>query len=514
MLNAPLAPASRRRGRAGFAACALATSLAAFALLAGCAVGPDYQRPAPPELPVSWQLEAPWRTGTPRDADAKSAWWQRYDDAQLDTLMQQALAGNATLAVAAARLAQARAMLDAAGAAQYPQLGLGARGSRLRISANRPLTSYGSVNQSTVQNDFQLTLSASYELDLAGRVRRSVEAADASAEQSAADLENTRLLVTAELASAYFNLRATDTELDVVTRSIALQRRALELVSARHELGAVSGLDVAQQQALLENTLTQVDLLKRQRGQYQDAIATLVGTPAPAFTLAPDLRPVTPPPIPLGLPSDLLERRPDVAAAERAMASANAQIGVAKAAFYPSVSLLPVTAGVDSNRMSLLFDAPSVLWSVGVSATQVLFDGGRVRANVDFAQAGYEATVGNYRRVVLGAMQEAQDGITGLAALERATAQSANAVAATRRVLDMAAARYEGGAANFLDVITAQQALLNTERQAAQLRGQQLLVSVFLIKALGGDWCGAPAAGSAGCPSSSQRLAEAQSATR
>jgi len=183
------------------------------------------------------------------------------------------------------------------------------------------------------------------------------------------------------------------------------------------------------------------------------------------------------------------------------MAAANAQIGVATAAFYPSISLLP-TVGVDSNRIGAIFDANSVLWSLGVSATQVLFDGGRIRANVDFSKAGYEATVANYRRVVLQAMQEAQDGITGLAALDRASAQSLNAVAAARRVLDMAAARYEGGAANFLDVITAQQALLNIERQSAQLRGQQLAVSVFLIKALGGDWCGDGAASAArtDCP--------------
>lgn len=485
------------------AARAMAGVLAACALLSACAVGPDYRKPAPPtDLPVSWKLEAPWRTSTPRDADDKASWWQRYGDARLDGLMQQALADNATLAIASARVAQARATMDAAGAAQYPQVGVGGRASRLKISANRPLTNYAVTNQSTVQNDFALSLIASYELDLVGRVRRSVEAATASAQQAQADYQNTRLLLTADLASAYFNLRATDVELDVVTRSIALQRRALELVSARHDLGAVSGLDVAQQQALLENTLTQVDVLQRQRGIFQDAIATLVGTPAPAFELAPDLAPLAPPPIPLGLPSDLLERRPDVAAAERAMAAANAQIGVATAALFPSVSLLP-TVGVDSNRIAPLFDASSVLWSLGVSATQVLFDGGRIRANVDFSQAGYESAVANYRRVVLQAMQEAQDGITGLAALDRATAQSQNAVVAARRVLEMSAARYEGGAANFLDVITAQQALLNIERQSAQLRGQQLAVSVFLTKALGGDWCGdasTEASPRTGCP--------------
>ncbi|GAA4341038.1 efflux transporter outer membrane subunit [Variovorax defluvii] len=461
---------------------------AALLLLAACAAGPDYQKPTV-DVPVSWQVEQPWREATPADAEAKGPWWRRFGDAGLDRLQQQALANSPTLELAGARLAQARATLAAADAARYPQLGLGARASRLKISANRPLTNYAAQNFSTVQNDFALSLNASYEIDLAGRVQRSVEGATASAAQAAADLENTRLLLTADLASAYFNLRATDTELDVLSRSIALQRRALELVSARHELGAVSGLDVAQQQALLDSTLAQVDVVRRQRAQYEHAIATLTGTPAPSFTLAPDLRPITPPPIPLGVPSEVLERRPDVAAAERAMAAANAQIGVARAAFYPSVMLAPVI-GVDSRMIESLFDAPSLLWSVGVSATQVLFDGGRIRANVDFAQAGHAASVASYRRVVLTAMQEAEDGISGLAALDRAVSQSQAAVASARRVLDMATARYEGGASTYLDVISAQQSLLTVERQAAQLQGQRLLVAVFLVKALGGDWCG------------------------
>ncbi len=339
-----------------------------------------------------------------------------------------------------------------------------------------------------MQNDFALSLTASYEIDFAGRVQRLVEGATASAEQSAADLENIRLLLTADLATAYLNLRASDIELDVVQRAIALQRRALELVTARHDLGAVSGLDVAQQQALLETTLTQVDLLRRQRAQYQHAIATLTGTPAPLFALAPDLRPVTPPAIPVGVPSETLQRRPDVASAERAMAAANAQIGVATAAFYPSITLAP-TVGVDSRMIETLFDAPSLLWSVGVSLAQPLYDGGRIRANVNFAQGGYEAAVANYRRVVLTAMQEVEDGISGLAALDRATTQAQSAVAAARRVFDMATARYEGGASTYLDVITAQQSLLTAERQAAQLLGQRLVTSVFLVKALGGDWC-------------------------
>jgi NodT family efflux transporter outer membrane factor (OMF) lipoprotein len=471
-------------------------------LAAGCAVGPDYKAPETP-LPVSWKLEEPWRQSTPNDSADKGPWWKRFGDAQLDALQDQALGGSPTLAIANARLAQARATLAANSVSRFPQLGLGTRASRLKISANRPLTNYATANSSTVQNDFMLSLNASYELDLAGRVQRSVEGATASAEQSAADLENTRLVLTADVANNYFNLRSTDIELDVLSRSIALQRRALELVTARHDLGAVSGLDVAQQQALLDTTLTQVDVLKKQRAQYEHALATLTGTPAPSFALPADLREIRPPPVPLGVPSEMLQRRPDVASAERAMAAANAQIGVATAAFYPSFIISP-TVGVDSRMIETLFNGPSLLWSVGVSATQVLFDGGRVRANVDFAKAGYDATVGNYRRTVLTAMQEVEDGITGLASLDRATTQAQAAVAAARRVLDMATSRYEGGASTYLDVITAQQSLLTVERQAAQLQGQRLLTSVFLVKALGGDWCGAGAPDSVdprtGCP--------------
>ncbi|MEJ8821139.1 efflux transporter outer membrane subunit [Variovorax humicola] len=473
-------------------------AVVAAALLAGCAVGPDYHAPTTPDLPVTWQVEQPWRQAEPGDAIDKGRWWLRYNDAQLDALQQKALANNPTVAIAIARLTQARATLDASAAARYPQVGLGARTQRFKISANRPLTNYSTPNFETVQNDFALVLTASYEIDLAGRVKRLVEGSAAAAEQSAADLANVRLLLSADLATNYFNLRSTDIELDVVTRSIALQRRALELVTARHDLGAVSGLDVAQQEALLQNTLTQVDLLKKQRAQYEHALATLTGTPAPAFAVAPDLTPMTPPAIPLGLPSEVLQRRPDVASAERAMAAANAQIGIATAAFYPSITLAPAV-GVDSRMIESLFDAPSLLWSVGVSATQVLFDGGRVRANVNFAQGGYEAAVANYRRVVLTAMQEVEDGISGLAALDSATRQALSAVAASRRVLDMSTTRYEGGASTYLDVITAQQAVLNTERQVAQLLGQRLVTSVFLVKALGGDWCSTSQDGAPGC---------------
>ena len=443
-------------------------------------------------MPTAWKLEAPWRPATPDDAAPKGAWWERFGDARLNALQRQALAQSPTLTVASARLEQARAVVLATSASLLPSASLGLRAARGRISADRPLSSYSSPNFATVQNDFMPALSVGYEIDLAGRIRRGVEGAEASAEQSAADLENVRLLLGTDLATAYFNLRATDIELDVLARSIALQRRSLDFVSTRHDLGAASGLDVAQQHALLDTTLTQVDVLRRQRSSFEHAIATLTGTPAPSFALAADISELEPPAVPLGVPSDVLQRRPDVASAERAMAAANAQIGVAKAAYYPSIVLAP-GIGFESRSLSNLFDAPSLLWSIGAQVTQPLFAGGRLGANVDFARAGYDATVGSYRRTVLTAMQEVEDGITGLADLERANAQARTAVETARRVLDLANARYQGGATTYLDVITAQQSLLSAERLSAQLGGQRLLTAVFLIKALGGGWQ-APAA--------------------
>ena len=478
----PRAAGAPARSGAGLAAAAVA------AMLAGCVAGPDYVRPAV-ETPPAWKVEAPWREGAPDDATPKGPWWQRFGDARLDALQAEALAQSPTLALANARLAQARAVVAANSAGQWPSVSLNARGVRQRISANRPLSNYASPNFSTVQNDGIVALSVNYEFDLAGRVQRTVEGAQASADQAAADFENTRLLLGTDLATAYFNLRAIDIELDVLARSIALQRRSLDFVRTRHDLGAASGLDVAQQQALLDTTLTQIDVLRRQRGPFEHAVATLTGTPAPSFSLVADIRELTPPAIPLGVPSDVLERRPDVASAERAMAAANAQIGVAKAAYYPSISITP-NLGYESRTLASLFSAPSALWAIGAQFAQPLFTAGRLDANVEVARANYDATVASYRRVVLTAIQEVEDGITSLSALERAHDQAQVAIASANRVLDLANSRYEGGVATYLDVITAQQGVLNIERQSAQLLGQRLLTSVFLVKALGGDWQG------------------------
>jgi multidrug efflux system outer membrane protein len=466
-------------------------AIAVAALAAGCAVGPDYHRPSA-EVPASWQPEAPWHEAAPGDTALKGDWWELFQDPQLNPLVEKALAGNQNLQVAAARLQQAQAQLTIARSALFPAVELSGSASRAKDSANRPLAAYSQPNQSTVQNDFLLGPSVNYELDLFGRVRREVEGARASAQQAEADFENTRLILMATLVSDYYSLREIDAEMAVVRRSLDLQQGALKFVSSRHELGFATGLDLAQQEALLDSSAAQLELLQNQRDQLQHAIATLVGTAAPSFTLASssDVRPI--PALPLGLPSDLLQRRPDVASAERAMAAANARIGVARAAYFPTIDLAPglgvPSIGWESNALASLFTAPSRLWSVGLSASQTLFDAGKTRANVRFADADYTAAVANYRQTVLTAMEEVENGITGLGSLERAEIQANTSVRSAQRAFDIASERYRGGVDTYLDVITAEQTLLTNQRQAVQIQGQQFTTAVFLVKALGGGW--------------------------
>jgi len=447
---------------------------------------PRYQPPKP-AMPAQWKVEAPFRVAMPQDDLAKGAWWERFGEPTLNELASRALSDSPTLAAATARLAQARATFTSVSGQRWPQVAAIARDTRTRITQNRPLNNYNAPNFSTVQTDLVFGMQASYEVDFAGRVASAVASAKASAEQAAADLETARLLLIADLATAYFNLRQTDIELDVLASSIELQKRSLGLASTRHQLGAGSALDVAQQQALIDTTLTQIDILRRQRALFEHAIATLAGTPAPLFSLPPEKRDMRPPEVPIGVPSDVLERRPDVASAERAMAVANAQVGIANAAFYPSITL-GLTYGQESRHLNSLWDVPSLVWSAGMSLAQPLFDGGRIRGNYDAARAGYDIALANYRRVVLTAMQEAEDGIIGLAALDRASAQAEVAVESARRTLELVNARYEGGVASPLEVISAQQSLLSAERLASQLVGQRLLTSVFLVRALGGGW--------------------------
>jgi NodT family efflux transporter outer membrane factor (OMF) lipoprotein len=455
--------------------------------IAGCAMGPNYQRPDAP-VPEKFSLAAPWEVARPQDGEAKGAWWGMFGDAKLDALESQALAGSQTLKAATFRLTGAREQITVARADLFPTIGAQFGNNRDRNSVNRPELS-NVPNISTLQNDFTTGLTVSYEPDLFGRVRREVEASVANAAEVAADLENTRLLVTSEVASDYYNLRELDIEIRVVTESIQAQQRALDYVSNRHDLGAASGLDLAQQQAQLDATTTQLSLLENTRAQYEHAIAALVGVPATDFHVAVETVPLQIPRIPAGLPSDLLQRRPDVAIAERAVAYSNAQIGIAETAYFPGVGLTG-EYGRESTQISNLFSAPSLAWVLGLSITETIFDAGRRSANVAIAEASKGAAIANYRQSVLTAIKEVEDGLSELSTLAVASAQADKAVQSSQRALDLANDRYSGGLVTYIDVVTAQSLVLTNQRQAAQIRGQQLLAAVFLVKALGGGWQG------------------------
>ncbi|GGI55183.1 RND transporter [Oxalicibacterium solurbis] len=476
----------RPRWRSHWRSAAAPAVLAALLALGGCAVGPDYQRPDAP-VAQAWKTEPGWQAGNPRDGELKGAWWEIFGDTQLNALQEQALKNGQTMVIAQTRVEQARAQANVANSAYFPQIGLQGGVTRNRTSAERPLSNRNSVNSSIVQNDFNAAFTVDYEVDLFGRVRRQAEGATASMEQAQADFENTRLVLTAELAADYFALREADAEIDLLRQLLASQNKALDYISAQHELGAVSGLDLNQQQGLTAATQTQLTLLEDQRARYQTAIATLIGVPAPDFTLASNPVLVHVPAVPLTAPATLLERRPDVAAAERAMAAANAQIGVARSAYFPSLFLSGLV-GSDANKIGNLFTAPAALWAIGVSATQTVFDGGRIGANVDFAEAGYRQAVAGYRQSVLTAFQEVQDGLNTDAALTQAGASAKIAADSADRSLGLSIDRYQSGVAANLEVVVAQQTLLGYRRQEVQLRGQRLLNTVKLIKALGGGW--------------------------
>jgi NodT family efflux transporter outer membrane factor (OMF) lipoprotein len=463
------------------------SSIAAALLLSACAVGPDYHRPEA-DVPAAWADPIPWHEAQPEDAERKGRWWTAFQDPEFDALAEQALAGNQDLRIAATRLDEARAQLSISRSALVPHLSGNADPARLKTSANRPLAAYGSPNASTVQNDFVLDATLSYEIDLFGRVRRDIEASRAGRDQAQADYENARLVLVAQVASAYFTLRELDAESAVVRASIDAQQHSLDIITARHDLGFATGLDLAQQEALLAASRTQLELLQNQRAQNEHALATLLAVPAPAFALPVATQAAwTVPLVPVGLPSEVLQRRPDVAAAERAMAAANARIGIAKAAYFPTLELLP-TLGWESNALASLLELPSRMWSLGAAATGSVFNGGATGGAVRIASAQYTASVALYRQTILTAMEEVENGIVGLAQLSRAEAESAASVRGAQRALDIANDRYAGGVDTFLDVFTAQQALLAYRRETVQIEGQRMLAAVYLVKALGGGW--------------------------
>jgi NodT family efflux transporter outer membrane factor (OMF) lipoprotein len=463
----------------------LVWSAALAVLLSGCTVGPNYKRPAAP-VPAKWDVSPPWREADPKDAVPKTSWWSLFHDDDLNALETELLAGNQTLAVSIATLEQARATAAVQNATLFPTVGVGPTAGGQRYSGNRATGSNIPLRPVT-QGSFTIPFSVSYEVDLVGKRRRTIEAAQAAYQANTADLENVRLVLTAELAADYFTLRQLDTEIAILNRTVQALQKGLDLVNSRHSGGVASGLDVAQEETLLNTTRTQATLLVEQRKQFEDAIAVLVGKPAPDFHLASRELNAEPPTIDTIIPSDVLERRPDIAEAERQMAVANAQIGIAKAAYYPSLVLFG-QGGWNSATLSELFNASSGFWAVGANLTQDIFSGGALRAQMQFSQAGYNGSVAQYRGSVLNAFREVQDNLTGLQVLDSARQSQADAVASARRQLELATSRYVGGLVSYLDVVNAQQNLLSNEQEAAIIQGQRLVTSVLLVKALGGGW--------------------------
>ena len=374
----------------------VATGILACGFLTGCMVGPNYKRPPAP-APEAYKTQAPWRVAAPKDSLPKGTWWEVFNDAELNSYEQQLLAANQSLLAAKDRLEEARSLARVTSAGFFPQANVDPSATRQRYAGDRP--EVVTLGRPLTQSTYEVPFFVNYEPDLFGKVRRSMQASNANLQGSASDMSNVQLVLTAELAADYFSLRELDAETQVVQESVAIQQKGLQLVVSRHSGGVASGLDLAQQQTLLDATVSQLYLVKQQREQYEHAVAVLTGNPAATFTVP--VRPLnaTPVPVPLGVPSDLLERRPDIATAERHMAYENAEVGVAKAAFYPQLTIFGA-GGFESTNITNLITAPNAIWSLGGDLLEPVFNGGRNRANLALARHTYDESVANYREAV------------------------------------------------------------------------------------------------------------------
>ena len=461
-----------------------AAGLAVMLLLCGCAVGPRYAKPTAPAPPSYKEVPPDWKAAQPSDQIARGKWWEIFQDPQLNALEEQVNVSNQNLKAAEAQFEQARALIRFNRAAYYPTVTAGASAEREHLSEHRPLVSPSTKTDGT---DLVIPVDVSYEADVFGRVRHSVEAARSNAQASAADLESVRLSLHAELAFAYFQMRTLDAEEQLLRSNVTAFERALELTQNRYKGGVASAVDVAQAQTQLENTRTQAIDVLIQRSQNEHAIATLIGQAASTFTAPVAAWNSPPPEVPPGLPSELLERRPDIAAAERRVAAANAQIGVARAAYFP-IFTLTGSGGFESTAITTLIQGPSGFLTAGAAAAVTALDGGRRRAVSEQARAAYDESVANYRQTVLTAFQEVEDNLAVLRILsDEAKAQEA-AVAAAEHSLQLSTNRYKGGVVSYLEVTTAQSTALADERAAVDILRRRMAASVSLIKALGGGW--------------------------
>jgi NodT family efflux transporter outer membrane factor (OMF) lipoprotein len=455
----------------------------AVGLVGACATGPKYVRPQVAPVPA-FKEAGEWKAAQPGDETPRGAWWEVLQDPQLNALEARIDVSNNTLRAAQAQFDQARAVLRGAQAAQLPAVGGTATPIHYSTSENRPNRS---ATAATHYTDYLLRFDASYEFDVWGRVRYSVAASRATAEASAADLETVRLSLHADLAGNYLTLRALDAERAILLESVAAYERAVELTRNRYKGGVATALDVAQAEAVLESTRAQAIDFQARRAQVEHAIAVLVGTPASEFSIPVLPLAGAPPLIPPGLPSALLERRPDVAAAERRVAAANAQVGVARTAFFPAITLSG-SAGFESAAVAKLLQTASGFWTVAPAAASAIFDGGRRRSVSAQATAAYERTVAVYRETTLTAFREVEDQLAVLRVLNEESVVQQAALSAAERALTLATNRYKGGISTYLEVIVAQNAALTSRRAALNIFARRMTATVLLIKALGGGW--------------------------
>lgn len=454
--------------------------------LAGCRVGPNYKAPAV-QAPPAFTEEGhngDWASAKPADNADRGAWWMVYSDPELTGLEVRCATANQSIAAALHAYDQTHDLVRENRASLYPTVSIGGSAARNRISNNRPLRP---ANSPQYFWDFLIPLNITWEPDLWGRIRRQIESSSANAQASAADLASTRLSLQGIVTVSFFQLRGVDLQAQLLRSTLDAFRQALQLTQDRFRGGLASDSDVQQATAQLEDTQAQLIDLSVQRAQYVHAIAVLVGEPASTFHIAE--RPLLgePPSIPTGVPSQLLERRPDIAAAERRVASANALIGVAKSAYYPSITL-GATGGIESSFIGRVFSADSTQWNAGPSASEILFDAGRRKAQIDYAIAGREQATALYRESVLSAFRDVEDQLSALRILEQeATAQS-RAVAAARRSTELSTLRYKRGLAPYLEVLTNQTVQLTNERTAASLVSRRIVASAQLQMALGGGW--------------------------
>jgi NodT family efflux transporter outer membrane factor (OMF) lipoprotein len=446
--------------------------------LAGCMVGPDYVRPAAP-APVAFKEAQGWKVAQPRDDAPRGSWWDAFADPDLDRLEREVDVSNQTIQAAEARVREAQAATQAARAGLFPAVNANAAAVRSSRAGN--------TGAPGVSNSYNVALDLSWEIDLWGRVRRGIEASGAAAQASAADLAAAKLSVQALLAQDYLLLRVQDAEIALLRDTVAGYERSLTLTRNQYAAGIVARGDVAQAEAQLASTQAQALDATIQRAQLEHAIAVLVGKPPSELAIAPAPLAALFPQIPVAVPSELLERRPDIAAAERRTASANAQIGVAQAAFYPSLSL-GAAGGVQNSVIGNLLTLPSRYWSIGPALAQAIFDAGLRQAQKAQAIAVYDETVATYRATVLTGFQEVEDNLAALSILEREAAVQADAVKAAGDSATIAANQYKAGIANYLAVVVLQTASLNSQRTALAILARRLTASVGLIKALGGGW--------------------------